>query len=200
MILPLFLLALLATVVTANEGISTSYGFKLRIGVPAKQKDLRNSVNNTYVTTVYVGQGRNVLQNTPSIKKGLTFYVNGTGNEPNRTYFDGASPLSPFGIELVPSLLEKYVRTAQVKLNAGRNGVYVDEDASLQPGNWLACDEALEFYEGKRATVIKQVYYEPYPTPKECIPVTLTALCVHLEALPENAHSSHKFAREVVCK
>lgn len=195
MLFYLFLLVLVAA--TGNH---TSDGFKLRIGVAPEQKDLRKAVNNTYITTVHVGQGRNVLQNTPSTKKGLTFYVNGTGTEYNRTYFDGASPPAPWGIELVPNMLEKYIRTAHVKLNAGRDGVYVDESASLKPGNWLACDEALELYVGKRANIIKQVYYEPYPIPNECIPVTLTAMCVHLEEVPETGHSSHEFAREVVCK
>ncbi|CEJ86479.1 hypothetical protein VHEMI04118 [[Torrubiella] hemipterigena] len=186
-----------------SDKVSMSEAFTLHIELADKRIDLPRPVQNTFVSVMHVGAGLNVLTSLPDKNGAKTFYVNATVNDDPttyRTFTDCGNPPTPFGINLIPDELEKYVRTAYLRPSRGYNGTYINGyTAELTPANWLACDEPVEYYGGRHFNVLKQVYYEPYPTPRECVAVKLFAECAKLNKLPKDAESNHDFVKAVTC-
>lgn len=186
-----------------SDKVSMSEAFTLRIALADDKVDLQRPVKAMFVTMTHIGAGLNVLSTTPGKNDAKIFYVNSTvADDPTtyRTFTDCGKPLAPYGINLIPDELEKYVRTAYLRLSQGYHGTYINGyTGELTPANWLACDEPIKYYEGKHFNILKQVYYEPYPTPKECVAIKLFATCAKLNKLPKGSLSSHDSIKPVTC-
>ena len=186
----------------SSSSPSTSKGFHLLAKLTNPSNDLPTPVSNTYLTSIHVGAGLALVGSTPDPNTARTFYVNGTdlqGPSNWTTISDGAAPPVPFGLSLVPEQLNKYVRTAHLDAGEGHAGIYVADGPELAPMNWMACDEPLEYYQGRHFNIFKQRYYAEVPVPEGCVEVMLVPECAELEELPEGSIASHEFAREVQC-
>jgi hypothetical protein len=204
MLIPLILAlaALTVSCPTNPPTTSTSKGFYLSVKLTNPANDLPIPVTNTYLASIRVGAGLALVGSTPDTSTARTFYVDGTDQQDSSnwtTLSDGATPPVPFGLSLVPDPLNKYVRTAHLDAGNGHAGIYVADGPELAPLNWMACDEPLEYYQGRHFNIFKQRYYAEVPVPDECVEVKLLPECTELEELPEVSIASHEYAREIQC-
>lgn len=185
----------------ANLG--TSKGVNLRVKLQDGSKDLASPVAGQYVTSIHDGAGTNLVGFTADRPR--VFYVNGTDGDSGRwtTLSDGGTPAVPYGIALHGETGGKDSGVQIARMDAGDAdpGIYAPEKDSrpaLSPDGWLACEEELQYYGGKKFNVLRHTEAGK-DAPEECVGIQLLPECATLEDLPEGALASHEFARTVSC-
>ncbi|KAM3492105.1 hypothetical protein MY3957_004596, partial [Beauveria namnaoensis] len=177
------------------NNLSTARGLKLRLRLRDPRADLASPVQHQYVSSIHDGAGTNLVGFRADT--GRIFYVNGTDSDKGTfwsTVSDGGAPPVPYGLSLHTLDDDWDVQVARLDVGPGDGGVY------LRPTGWLACDEPLAYYGGKRFNVLRRRgggrgAMLPLP-PEECVAIALLPECAELKDLPEGALASHEFARE----
>lgn len=189
-----------------------SKGFQLVLNVTDHSKDLKPSVHNSYVASLHVGAGQNLVGQTFTKDYARTFYVNGTAEE---VHFGNSHLISdagsiPEGFGLLPVPGSKTLSQATLNGGSGDEGIVLTRFPSpytyLNPQTFAACKEKLDYYGGKEFVVLKQANTTVdkngkinYNVPKGCAPVTLLPECHKLEPLPEGASWNHDNAADSAC-
>ncbi|KAK4465444.1 hypothetical protein QBC42DRAFT_261232 [Cladorrhinum samala] len=200
-------LATLAAAVPARRAAqtSTSNAFFLVAHVTDSNHDLSPSVNNYVLSTAHTGAGMNaaILTSAPATS-GRIFYENGTADEvqAGQTHIltDGATPPVPFGIYIQ----DPSQPSSSIPINGGQGTIssISGSDPVLTngqgEGTFLACNETIPYYNLNFITL--HYSYDASPAvPENCAPIVLVPQCTQLNALPDNAYSSHEFAVQVPC-
>lgn len=194
----------LAAATPITDNVSSSKGFTLRVQLANPAKDLKTSVKNTYLATIPLGSGSNLLVYSPTTDLARVFYANGTGpdNAAVNILSDEGSPVSPYNIALISDGSHKNMATAHLDLAPDNAGLYTMGEShhpALLPSNWLACTEAIAAFGGEQMTIFKQLFDTVHSIPRSCVQVNLLPECATLHGLPKDAVSSHRFARHVSC-
>ncbi|KAM3560373.1 hypothetical protein MY1884_002968 [Beauveria asiatica] len=186
-----------------NHNLETARGMKLRVRLRDPRSDLASPVQHQYVRSIHDGAGTNLVGFRADT--GRIFYVNGTGSDDGMswsTVSDGGTPPVPYGLSL-HTLDDGDVQVARLDVGPGDGGVYVPAAGAgrpqLRPTGWLACDEPLAYYGGKRFNVLRRGVATGGSLSEECVAVALLPECAELGELPEGALASHEFVREVSC-
>ncbi|OAA41930.1 hypothetical protein BBO_05289 [Beauveria brongniartii RCEF 3172] len=186
------------------NNLSTARGLKLRVRLRNPRADLTSPVQHQYVRSIHDGAGTNLVGFHADT--GRIFYVNGTDSDDGMswsTVSDGGTPPVPYGLSL-HTLDDWDVQVARLDVGPGDGGVYVHTAGAgrpqLRPTGWLACDEPLAYYGGKRFNVLRRRGVATGGLlSEECVTVALLPECAELKELPEGALASHEFVREVSC-
>ncbi|EJP68667.1 uncharacterized protein BBA_02669 [Beauveria bassiana ARSEF 2860] len=196
------------------NNLSTARGLKLRVRLRDPRADLASPVQHQYISSIHDGAGTNLVGFRADT--GRIFYVNGTDSDKDTswsTVSDGGAPPVPYGLSLHTLDDDWDVQVARLDVGPGDGGVYVPAVGAaaaaaaahpqLRPMGWLACNEPLAYYGGKRFNVLRRRgggrgAMLPLP-PEECVAIALLPECAELKELPEGALASHEFAREVSC-
>lgn len=188
---------------------SIAKGFNLVVNVTDPSRDFSPSIQNTYLTSIHVGAGLNLVGSSDNIDYGRIFYVNGTASQvfygQSRIITDGGTPPFPEGLSVVKE--EGSDIRSDARLDAGRGdegfGIarFPNPYAVVAPEGWYACNEELPYYQGRKFIVIKQakLSIDGDNIPAECAPISLIPQCAILNDLPEGSRSSHEFAADSKC-
>lgn len=187
---------------TKYTSLSKSKGFNLIVNMTQPEHDFDPPVHNSFVTTIHVGAGLSQIGTSPS--KGPVFFQNGTTE--SQTAGDstvvtlGGTPPAPAGWKLKPDTKPEGFATGNLDFGPGTAGIALHEDpvAYLVPEKFYACDEPLEYYQGKHFIVIRQSVGGA-DVPEECRPVRLLPQCADLADLPKDAYANYDFALESPC-
>lgn len=193
---------------TTINNLSTARGLKLRVRLRDPRADLASPVQHQYVRSIHEGAGTNLVGFRADT--GLVFYVNGTDSDDGMSWSivsDGGTPPAPYGLSLHTldddDDDDRDVQVARLDVGPGDDGVYVPAAGAgrpqLRPTGWLACNEPLAYYGGKRFNVLRRGGTTGELPPEECVAVALLPECAELKELPEGALASHEFVREVSC-
>ncbi|KAM3507643.1 hypothetical protein MY10362_001649 [Beauveria mimosiformis] len=185
------------------NNLSTARGLKLRVRLHNPRADLASPVQHQYVRTIHDGAGTNLVGFRANT--GRIFYVNGTDSDDGMswsTVSDGGTLPVPYGLSL-HTLDDWGVQVARLDVGPGDGGVYVPAAGAgrpqLRPTGWLACDEPIAYYGGKRFNVLRRGGATGGLLSEECVAIALLPECAELKELPEGALASHEFVREVSC-
>ncbi|KAJ4168043.1 hypothetical protein NW754_011857 [Fusarium falciforme] len=191
---------------------STSTGFKLIVNVTDHSKDFDPPINNYEITTIHVGAGLSLVGVVE--QDGRVFYQNGTKDQRQdgeaTVLTDGGTPLTPAGLAIQQNKENKQLYDASLNFGPGTPGVQLnaldDPYTYMLPETFVACDESLEYYQGKHFIVIKQARLSidenneiQRNIPDGCAPIRLVPQCAELEEVPEGSYSSHEFALDSKC-
>ncbi|KAH7311252.1 hypothetical protein B0I35DRAFT_357321, partial [Stachybotrys elegans] len=215
MIPTLATIAALATLVTASPmkrgpvipnypTTSTSQGFHLVVNVTNPELDFESPINNFYINSIHVGAGLNLVG--VSDYPGRIFYQNGTAEDirygRGTIISDAGTVPLPYGISLTADDESEELFTARMNAGFGTPGLslsrFPEPYVFVLFEQYVACDEALDYYHGKHFVIIKRIPYGG-SMPDNCIPVRLLPQCTKLNALPEGSWSSHEFAANSAC-
>ena len=181
--------------------LSTSKGFKLVINVTDPSNDFNPPVHNNFVTSIHTGAGLAEIGSRPD--DGPVFYQNGTNTEfedgDSNVLTDGGTPPFPSGFQLNRDG-DSDLSTGSLNVGPGTPGVGLREKpvSYLLPEHYLACDEPLEYYQGKRFVVIRHSD-KSETVPEQCRSVRLLPQCAKLDDLPPDALSSHQYVLDSPC-
>lgn len=191
---------------------STSTGFNLIVNVTDHSKDFERPIHNSQITTIHVGAGLSLVGVVE--KDGRVFYQNGTKDQRQdgeaTVLTDGGTPRTPAGLAIHQNKGNKQLYDTTLNFGPGTPGVQLnaldDPYTYMLPETFVACNESLEYYQGKHFVVIKQARLSidenneiQRNIPDGCVPIRLVPQCAKLEELPEGSYSSHEFALNSKC-
>lgn len=179
-----------------------SQGFNLIVNVTDPSTDFTPSIQNNFITTIHTGAGLALVG--VSEKQGPVFYQNGTADDEKdhraTVVTDLGTPETPAGLKLVTADGDSDgVKTASLDFGYGTPGVQLSTSPEpyryLLPDTYLACNQSLEYYQGKYFIIIKQVEVNT-TIPEDCAAIRLIPQAAELEELSKDAFASHDFALE----
>lgn len=182
--------------------LSTSKGFNLIINLTDSDNDFDPPIHNSFVTTIHVGAGLSKIGT--SSKKGPVFFQNGTekalANGQSTVVTLGGTPATVAGFKLKPDNDPPGFSSGNLNFGLGTPGIALQDHpvAYLTPDTFFACDEPLEYYQGKRFIVIKHSG-SGLDVPKECRAVRLIPKCAKLVPLSDDGYANYDFALESSC-
>lgn len=186
----------------SNSHLSASLGFNLIVNLTDPSKDFDPPIHSSFVTTIHVGAG--LAKIGTSAEKGPVFFQNGTeavhaANRSTIVTLSGTPPTAA-GFKIKPDNDPPGFTTGNLDFGPGTPGLILDDEpvVYLEPGTFFACDEPLEYYQGKRFVVIKHSG-SGLDVPKECRAVQLVPQCAALAPLPGNAYTNYDFALNSPC-
>lgn len=189
----------------------TSVGFKLVVNVTDPSRDLSPSIQNTFLTSIHVGAGLNLVGQSSDQSVSRTFYVNGTTEE---VFYNQAHVISDAGYIIEGLALQGSQNGNSAGTYATLNGGsgqkslgltrFPNPYVYLTPSTYYACKEAVQYYGGKEFVVIKNAPVAWDSTvdatvPEGCAPVNLIPQCAELAPLPEGSSIKHDFAATSEC-
>jgi hypothetical protein len=183
---------------------SSSQGFRLVVNVTNPSLDFDTPINGFYVNSIHVGAARNLVGVTDY--PGRIFYQNGTIEEWRYARSTMISDESgyPYGLSLAADddNEEPESYTARLDVGFGTPGLVLSRFPEPYVfalwEQWVACDEALEYYSGRHFVILKRVL-QGAEVPGNCVAVRLLPQCTALPELPDWAGASHEFALESAC-
>lgn len=187
---------------TKYPPLSTSKGFNLIVSLKEPSSDFDPPIHNSFVTTIHVGAGLSKIGT--SSEKGPVFFQNGTAEArtagQSTVVTLGGTPPTSAGFKLTPDKGSSGFSSGSLDFGLGTPGIALrgDSIAYLTPETFYACDEPLEYYQGKHFVVIKQSAAAS-DIPKECRAVRLIPKCAALAPLPSDAYANYDFALESSC-
>ncbi|KAJ3497285.1 hypothetical protein NLG97_g2014 [Lecanicillium saksenae] len=190
----------------SQGNLDTSKGLQLRVKLQDASKDLPSPVAGQYVTTIHDGAGTNLVGF--SAGSGRVFYNNGTeGADRHSWALLSDIPDTPYGISLITTEENHYLQVARMDVGKAPQHIYVEDGSGtatggggpgLNPPNWLACEEPLAYYGGKKFNTLRHSVVDAL-VPEECVKVALLPECAELNELPPGSRASHEYARTVSC-
>lgn len=193
----------MATTITITPDWEESAGFELVAVVTNPITDLTPSINFWTLSTIHVGAGQAIAG--LSCDSASVWYLNGTETQVKdddaSLLTDAGTPLFPSGLDILAA--NNGVSDVRVDAGPGTPGVGITQLRDLffisAPGNegtYLACQEAIPYYQGKEFVVLKQTNGD---IPEGCAEIRLFPQCAELQPLPKDALSSHEYAMPVPC-
>jgi hypothetical protein len=182
--------------------LSKSKGFNLIVNLTQPEHDFDPPIHNSFITTIHVGAGESQIGVSPS--KGPVFFQNGTIDSlsagDSTVVTAGGTPPAPAGWKLTPDTNPEGFSTGNLDFGPGTAGIALHEDpvAYLVPETFYACDEPLEYYQGKHFIIIRQSAGSAN-VPAECRTVRLLPQCASLADLPQGSYANYNFALESAC-
>jgi hypothetical protein len=182
--------------------LSTSKGFNLIVNLTNPSDDFDPPIHKSFVTTIHVGAGLSLVG--ISAEKGPVFFQNGTDEErtagQSTVVTLGGTPPTAAGFKLTPGDQPAGFASGDLDFGLGTPGIAIHGEpvAYLTPETFYACNEPLEYYQGKDFVVIKQ-RAAGSDVPPECRAVRLIPKCAELAPLPGNAYANYDFAFESSC-
>ncbi|KAL2016166.1 hypothetical protein VTK56DRAFT_4106 [Thermocarpiscus australiensis] len=183
-----------------QSAASKSKGFNLVAHVTDPDSDLTPSVEGLLLTTAHTGAGLSAA--VFEDQNGRIFYQNGTARDESTLLTDGGTPPFPFSLQVQPAGEAR--RIVDISMGQGTFH-YVDARGrlvnALGAGTWLACDAVVPYYNQTFTTL--QYAYDGVADPagrEGCATIELRARCTELNELPDDAYSTHEFAKEVHCE
>jgi hypothetical protein len=185
---------------------SHSQGFHFVVNVTNPELDFNPPINGYYLNSIHDGAGLNLIGVTED--PGRVFYQNGTIEEwrygRSTIISDGGIPAAPYGIALIPDDETEEPQSYTARLDVGKSttGIvlsrFPEPYVFALPEQYVACDEALEYYQGRHFVILKRI---PHLTevPDNCVAIRLLPQCTELNELPEGSFSSHEFALDSAC-
>ncbi|KEY73327.1 hypothetical protein S7711_01442 [Stachybotrys chartarum IBT 7711] len=191
---------------------SYSKGFMLVVNVTDPATDFDPPIHNSYITSFHTGAGQGLVGIVNA--NGRVFYQNGTDKEVrehrSNIISDGGTPIAPQGFQLTQDEYDETISAATLNFGPGSAGVFIssypEPYAYLMPETFIACDEKLPYYGGRKAITIKRSTatvedggFSYHNIPDECIAVRLIPQCTELGGCPKDATSSHQYAIHSGC-
>ncbi|KAK5993598.1 hypothetical protein PT974_07032 [Cladobotryum mycophilum] len=179
-----------------SSPVTQSKGFLLVV------KHTNTPINGLYINSIHVGAGLGLVGVGTKDDNPRIFYQNGTAEEyatgQSSIISDGGTPPFPFGLSFVKDEGSAHLSTVNLNGGQGTKGIAISKASVIVPGEYLVCDEPLQYYQGKHFNILKNLSAQD-PIPKECTAVTLVPQCTELNDLPKGSYSSHDFAIDTPC-
>lgn len=180
-----------------------SAGFELIAVVTNPSTDLSPSVNFWSLTAFHDGAGRAFAG--LSSDASTVWYLNGTENQIKDNeadlLTDAGTPPFPSGLDF--NTHPNGIADLRVDAGPGTPGVGLTQIRDLfflsapeAPGTYVACREAIPYYNGQIFITVKHV---DVGVPHGCAEIRLLPQCAQLQNLPSDALASHEFAMPVPC-
>lgn len=183
--------------------LSTSKGFDLVIKLSDPSKDFNPPVQNTFVSSIHVGAGLDMIGNTHDSTRARIFYQNGTHGSATTVITDSGNPPIPAGFKLYQDK-DGSLNTGSLDVGPGTPGIELSSgpEAYLEPETFYACNETVQYYPGRYFIVIRHSD-TGVAVPEQCRAVRLVPQCTALNELPATGGikggSSHEFALDSPC-